>query len=105
MGKGRSVDADGGGDVPPEILAELRAVAALPEDQINTDDVPEVVDWSGGERGRFYRPVKRQVTLRIDADVLAFFKATETHYQTAINRALREAMLRSLQRRKVAAAG
>jgi uncharacterized protein (DUF4415 family) len=96
----RRASSDDAGDITPEFLAELRAAAALPDEQIDTDDVPEVADWSGAVRGRFYRPVKRQVTLRLDADVLAFFRATEPHYQTAINRVLREAMVRGLRRRR-----
>jgi uncharacterized protein (DUF4415 family) len=73
--------------------AELEALAALPEDQIDTKDIPEVLDWTGAKRGLFYRPVKQQVTLRIDADLLAWFKARTAQgkgYQTDINRALRE---------------
>ena len=35
--------------------AELKALAALPDDQINTQDIPEVRDWSGAKRGVFYR--------------------------------------------------
>ena len=54
--------------------SELKALAALPEEQINTDDVPEVTDWSGGKRGLFYRPVKKQITLRLDADLIDWFK-------------------------------
>lgn len=73
--------------------AELTALEALPDDQINTTDTPEIHDWSDARRGVFYRPVKQQITLRLDADVVAWFK---THapggrgYQTDINRALRE---------------
>ena len=73
--------------------AELAALAALPDDQINTTDIPELLDWSDARRGVFYRPVKQQITLRLDKDVVAWFK---THapggrgYQTEINRALRE---------------
>jgi hypothetical protein len=47
-----------------EQKAELEALAALPEDQIETDDMPEVRDWSDAKRGLFYRPVKQQITLR-----------------------------------------
>jgi uncharacterized protein (DUF4415 family) len=50
-------------------------------------------DWSGAKRGLFYRPVKQQLTLRLDADVVAWFKKHTTAdegYQTRINRALRE---------------
>lgn len=73
--------------------AELEALAALPEDRIGTGDIPEVTDWSGAERGLFYRPVKQQLTLRLDADVVAWFKRRARGgrgYQTEINSALRE---------------
>ena len=73
--------------------AELEALAALPEDEIDLSDIPEVRDWSGAKRGLFYRPVKKQLTLRLDADVIAWFKAHARGgrgYQTDINRALRE---------------
>lgn len=73
--------------------AELKALAALPEEAIDTSDVPEILDWSGAKRGLFYRPVKQQLTLRLDADVVAWFKSHATAdegYQTRINRALRE---------------
>jgi hypothetical protein len=43
---------------------ELRRLAEQPEERIDTGDIPEVRDWSNAERGRFYRPVKKQVTLR-----------------------------------------
>lgn len=45
--------------VPPETQAEIDALAALPENQLDTDDIPEVHDWSGAKRGLFYRPVKQ----------------------------------------------
>ena len=73
--------------------AELTALKALKDDAINTSDVSEVRDWSGARRGLFYRPVKQQITLRLDADVLAWFKNNASRgrkYQTEINRALRE---------------
>ncbi len=77
----------------PERAAELKALAALPEQEINTRDIPEQVDWSGAKRGLFYRPVKQQLTLRLDADLVAWFKAHSPEgkgYQTIINSALRE---------------
>jgi uncharacterized protein (DUF4415 family) len=73
--------------------AELEALAALPDAQIDTQDQPEVHDWSDARRGLFYRPIKKQITLRIDADVLAWFKSHASQdkgYQTDINRALRD---------------
>ena len=76
-----------------EQIAELDALAELPDDEIDTSDIPEILDWSGGRRGVFYRPVKQQITLRLDADVVAWFKFKAKDgrgYQTDINRALRE---------------
>ena len=69
---------------------ELRQLAQLAEDDIDTNDIPEITDFSAATRGRFYRPVKQQVTLRIDADLLAWFRAQGGKYQTRINAALRD---------------
>jgi uncharacterized protein (DUF4415 family) len=87
-------------DMDPETQAQLLAVESLPDDQINLSDpdAPETLDWSGAVRGRFYKPVKRLKSLRIDADVLAFFEAQGPGYQTRINNVLREAMLKALRR-------
>ena len=78
--------------------AELAALQELSDDQIDTTDVPEVLDWSEARRGVFYRPVKQQITLRLDADILSWFKANAKDgrgYQTDINRTLREHVQRS----------
>ena len=78
--------------------AELSFLEGLPDDQIDTVDVPEVLDWSNARQGLFYRPVKQQITLRLDADVVAWFKthAKEGHgYQTDINNALRQHIQRA----------
>src|SRR3954447_2416170 len=45
----------------------------------------------------FYRPLKRPVTLRLDADVLAWFKKDGRRYQTRINTALRKVMEREMK--------
>ena len=76
-----------------EQRAELKSLATLRDDAIDTSDAPELLDWSGARRGLFYRPLKQQLTLRLDADVVAWFKShatAEEGYQTRINRALRE---------------
>ena len=73
--------------------AQLDALRALPDEEIDTDDMPEVEDWSGARRAVFYRPVKQQITLRLDADLIDWFKRHHPKgegYQTSINRALRE---------------
>ena len=76
-----------------EQQAELRSLAVLSDNAIDRSDAPELPNWSGAKRGLFYRPVKQQLTLRVDADVVAWFKnhtTTNEGYQTRINRALRE---------------
>ena len=89
-----------------EQKAEIKALANLPDEKIDTTDIPEILDWSGAKRGLLYRPVKQQITLRLDADVVAWFRANApvytTHlslgrgYQTEINRVLREHARRAL---------
>lgn len=84
--------------------AELGKVAALSEDRIDTSDIPEVRDWSGARRGMLYRPLKQQLTLRVDADVIAWFKSQAPKgegYQTNMNRALRDYVRRHARLRKV----
>jgi uncharacterized protein (DUF4415 family) len=79
--------------ITPAQKAELDALAALPDDQINTRDIPEQKDWSGARRGLFFRPIKKQLTIRLDADVIDWFKTHASNgegYQTSINSALRE---------------
>ena len=79
-------------ELPSDVWAQIRALEALPDDQIDTADIPEILDWSDAKRGVFYRSVKQQITLRIDADIIAWFKARARDgrgYQTDINGALR----------------
>lgn len=83
---------DGSEHLTPEQAAELAALAALPDESIDTRDIPEQRDWRGAERGLFFHSVKQQLTLRLDADLIAWFKARAPGgrgYQTGINNALR----------------
>lgn len=78
--------------ISKKVRAELAALAAMPDDQIDTHDIPGALDWSGAQRGRFYRPIKKQLTLRLDGDVVEWFKHYVHRgqgYQTQINSALR----------------
>ena len=92
-------------DTLPELTEERRKelarLDALPADQIDTSDIPELTDeqWASAVRGRFYRPVKQQITARLDADVLAWLKAGGQGYQTRMNAILRRAMMAELDRR------
>ena len=75
--------------------AELEALAKRPESEIDTSDIPEWTEemWKNAVRGKFYRPVKKAVSLRLDADVIAWLKKDGKGYQSRANRLLREKML------------
>ena len=92
-----------------EARKELEALAAMPDSAIDTSDIPEIREFpSHAVVGRFYRPKKTTVTIRLDADVVAWLKASGEGYQTRINAYLRELMYRPRPRRRVnkaAAAG
>ena len=79
---------------------ELEALARMPEDQIDLSDIPEVLDWSSAVIGKFYRPIKEPVTIRLDADLLAWLKSQGPGYQTRINRMLRSEMRRGTPARQ-----
>ena len=75
--------------------AHLKALAAQPDSSIDTSDsaVLDAVQWEVAVRGRFYRPLKQQITTRIDADVLDWLKGQGRGYQSRINAILRKEML------------
>lgn len=80
---------------------QKREIVALAGEEIDTSDIPEILDWSGAKRGLLYRPVKQQITLRLDADIVAWFKADAPGgrgYQTRINRVLRDYVRLALSR-------
>ncbi len=54
---------------------EIEGLEAMTDDEINTSDIPEVKDWRRAEVGKFYRPIKKSATIRLDADVLAWLKS------------------------------
>jgi uncharacterized protein (DUF4415 family) len=84
----------------PRQKRELAALAALPDDQIDTSDIPELPPdaWKDAVRGRFYRPVKQAVSMRLDADVVAWLKKRGKGYQTRVNSILRQTMLTDINR-------
>jgi uncharacterized protein (DUF4415 family) len=71
---------------------ELRALRELRDEDIDTSEIPETTDWSKAVVGRFYRPLKEVVTIRLDADVLAWLRSEGPGYQTRINAVLRSRM-------------
>ena len=78
---------------------DSRAIAAKKDEDIDFSDAPPVLDWSGAEIGKFYRPTKRPVTMRLDSDVIEWLKAEGSGYQTKANWLLRNAMLHFMRKR------
>ena len=71
---------------------EVAAIAAKKDEDIHLFERPEVIDWSGAEIGKFYRPPKRPVTMRLDADMVEWLKSYGPGRQTKANLLLRHAM-------------
>ena len=75
--------------------AELLRLAQRPDEEIDLTDIPEIRQFpSDAVIGKFYRPKKQSVTMRLDADVLAWLKASGEGYQTRVNTYLRQLMTR-----------
>jgi uncharacterized protein (DUF4415 family) len=75
---------------------ELVRLAKMPDHRIDLSDIPEIKKLpSDALMGKFYRPRKTSVTIRLDVDVLAWLKATGEGYQTRINAYLRQLMQRN----------
>jgi uncharacterized protein (DUF4415 family) len=91
--------------ITPEIQANLDYLSTLSDEDIDLSDIPEITDWTGWQRGKFYRPVKQQLTLRLDADLIHWFKTHSDEgrgYQTRINAALRRFVEEQIKREKAA---
>ncbi len=73
----------------------IKELESLKNRDINLSDknASEITDWEKAVIGKFYRPVKKQITVRIDADILRWFRSNAKKYQTLINIACREYMI------------
>lgn len=88
-------------ELPPlteERKMHLKSLANLPAEEIDFSDIPPLDEdfWKNAVRNPFYRPIKVHMSIRIDADILAWLKSKGKGYQTRINDILRQAMLNSL---------
>jgi uncharacterized protein (DUF4415 family) len=89
-------------DIPPltdEDVAHLQALSDRPDSEIDLSDIPEWTEekFRNAVRGRFYRPLKEQITAKVDQDVVAWLKSEGPGYQTRMNAILRRAMQESLK--------
>ena len=80
----------------------LERLSRRPDNEINTSDIPELTEkfWQNAVRNPFYRPLKQQLTLRLDADIIAWLRRQGRGYQTRANALLRDAMLGDLNAKR-----
>lgn len=84
----------------PARQRKLARIAARPDEEIDFSEIPPLKEsfWKNAVRNPFYRPVKQQLTVRLDADVVAWLRQQGSGYQTRLNRVLREAMLEDINK-------
>ena len=81
----------------------LDKLAQQPDSEIDYSDIPELTEefWRNAMPNPFYRPVKKQVTLRIDADILAWLRQQgQRGYQSRLNALLRHIMVQDLEAKR-----
>ena len=90
-----------GKTLTPRQCREIAVLAAKHDSEIDFSDIPRLSNafWKRAVRNPFYRPVKRQVTLRLDADVIAWLRLQGKGYQTRLNSLLRAAMMQDVSGR------
>jgi uncharacterized protein (DUF4415 family) len=71
---------------------EIAALTKLQDQDIDTSDIQEVRNWNKAVVGKFYRPLKEPITIRLDLDIVAWLKSEGPGYQTRINALLRTTM-------------
>jgi len=78
----------------------LAQLAARPDSEIDFSDIPPLKEsfWKNAVRNPFYRPVKQQLTVRLDADVVAWLRQQGKGYQTRLNQVLRKAMIEEIEK-------
>ena len=78
--------------------AELAALQHADATDVNLEDIPELPEnfWQNAVRNPYYRPTKTSTTMRLDSDVLAWFKQQGKGWQTRMNAVLRQEMMRAL---------
>ncbi len=96
-----AIDPDKPPPMSDEQRAELESLSTMPDELIDYSDIPPLPDefWKNAACSPMHRPVKQQITVRIDKDVIAWFKMQGRGYQTRINKILRSAMISEIKRR------
>lgn len=75
-----------------QLKNEVQNLKNISDDDIDYSDIPDTTNFENLEIGKFYRPLKKRITVRIDADIIDWLKKTSPvrGYQTKLNQVLRE---------------
>src|ERR1700686_866095 len=86
--------------ISPARQRKLAELAGRPDSSIDFSDIPPLTEkfWANAVRNPYYRPVKQQLTVRLDADVVAWLRQQGKGYQTRVNPVAREAMVAAPQK-------
>ncbi|MBG6244730.1 cytoplasmic protein [Candidatus Symbiopectobacterium sp. 'North America'] len=78
---------------------QIDRLNSMKDADIDYSDAPELPDavWNKAERAKFFKPIKVQKTVRIDADVLNWLESEGPGYQTRLNSILRREMEKALR--------
>jgi uncharacterized protein (DUF4415 family) len=94
-----------GSPLSAKATKQLADLAAMPDEAIDYSDIPPLTEdfWKNAVRNPYYKPIKQQVTVRLDSDVVAWAKRDGRGYQTRINAALRKAMIAEIKKQQAEA--
>ena len=84
-----------------EQLARLERLSALPDEAIDTTDIPEVTNWTGAKRGLFFTGPEDKVAVGLDSDLVAWFESQSSQAEEPeirINQALRAYVATQVQK-------
>lgn len=87
-------------DTLPQVSPDdIRLAQSVRDEDIDYSDMPPLnpKDWKNAIVGGLYRPTKKQITLRLDSDVLLWLRSMGKGYQTRANKILRDAMNSAVQ--------
>lgn len=89
------------GQINAKAKLEIEALKKAPDSEVDFSDIPlqDASDpkWRNAVVGRFYRPIKQPIGLRLDADLVAWLKSQGPGYQSRINEVLRREMISALK--------
>lgn len=82
-----------------ELERQIAAISNIKDEDINTSDIPPLTDdaFKNAILNPYYKPVKKQLTVRLDAVLIEWLKSQGKGYQTRLNDILKKAMVEDLK--------